>query len=616
MWARPGAGRKRRSDTVRGRTAGVAPGADGSSMRTQARIRRRRLLEAVLTRTLKVPPGTHDYTLAGDVRVPMRDGVELLTDVYSPIAGSRGTILIRTPYGRATPIALISAGFYAGHGYRVVNQSCRGTFGSGGNWWPFVTEIDDGADTVEWLRTQPWFDGRFALCGASYLGFTSWAIMTEPPPELACAVIAISAHDNYRVTYGEGAFALEGSLSLLDGLPHVEDNIFQGLARFPTANRRLRRGYEELPLIRAQETVLGGSDMPYAEWLRASDPDNPVWDPTRLGQALDRVQVPVLLHEGWQDPFVDQMLDQYTTLRRRGVDVALTIGPWTHLEVATKAGRVTMPETLDWLAEHLGGAARRRTSPVRIFVTGADQWCELPDWPAPTTQKEMFLLPRGCLGDRPPDPHASPSTFRYDPADPTPAVGGRVINPAIGGRRDNRRLESRPDVLTFTSAPLVEQLEIIGEPVVELVHHSDNPYADLFVRLCEVTPRGRSVNLSDGFRRLHPDDSDPPESTITIRLESIAHRFAAGSRIRLQVSGGAHPRWARNLGTSEDPATGTRQAPSHRTICHGYGGRSRMVLPSGNLTVATQVSTGISDLESGGVKPPPLVLHPDHNGRS
>ena len=183
-------------------------------MRTQARIRRRRLLEAVLTRTLKVPPGTHDYTLAGDVRVPMRDGVELLTDVYRPIAGSRGTILIRTPYGRATPIALISAGFYAGHGYRVVNQSCRGTFGSGGNWWPFVTEIDDGADTVEWLRTQPWFDGRFALCGASYLGFTSWAIMTEPPPELACAVIAISAHDNYRVTYGEGAFALEGSLSL------------------------------------------------------------------------------------------------------------------------------------------------------------------------------------------------------------------------------------------------------------------------------------------------------------------------------------------------------------------------------------------------------------------
>ena len=550
----------------------------------RARARWRRLGDAVLTRALKLPPGTHPYTLAGDVRVPMRDGVELLTDVYSPVGASRGTILIRTPYGRATALASMSAGFYAGHGYRVVNQSCRGTFGSGGEWSPFVTEIDDGADAVSWLRTQPWFDGRFALCGASYLGFTSWAIMTEPPPELACAVIAVSAHDNYRVTYGEGAFALEGSLSLLNGLPHVEDNIVRGLARFPTANRRLRRGYQELPLIRAQETVLRGSDMPYAEWLRASDPGDPVWGTTRLDRALDRVQVPVLLHEGWQDRFVDQMLDQYTTLRRRGVDVALTIGPWTHLEVATKAARVTMPESLDWLAEHLGGEVRRRTSPVRIFVTGADQWCDLPDWPPPTRQQEMFLLPGGGLGDRPPDPHAGPSTFRYDPADPTPAVGGRVINPAIGGRRDNRRLERRPDVLTFTSAPLVEPWEIIGAPVVELVHHSDNPYADLFVRLCEVDEDGRSVNLSDGFRRLRPDDSDPTGSMITIRLESVAHRLTAGSRLRLQVSGGAHPRWARNLGTDEDPATGTRLAPSHRTICHGDGGRSRIVLPGGNLT--------------------------------
>src|SRR6478752_9690792 len=139
-------------------------GAAGYPVRKQAPNRRRRLLGAVLTRMLKLPPGARRYTPTENVRVPMRDGVELLADVYAPTDESRGTIMIRTPYGRATPIAVMSAGFYATHGYRVVNQSSRGTFGSGGSWLPFDTEVDDGADTVAWLRTQPWFDGRFALC--------------------------------------------------------------------------------------------------------------------------------------------------------------------------------------------------------------------------------------------------------------------------------------------------------------------------------------------------------------------------------------------------------------------------------------------------------------------
>ena len=117
---------------------------------------------------------------------------------------------------------------------------------------------------------------------------------------------------------------------------------------------------------------------------------------------------------------------------------------------------------------------------------------------------------------------------------------------------------------------------MIGNPVVELVHRTDNPYADLFVRLCEVRENGRSVNVSDGFQRLEPDQAS---GTIPIRLEALAHRFTPGTRVRLQVSGGAHPRFARNLGTDEDPATGRNLAPSRRTICHGDGGLSRLLLP-------------------------------------
>jgi uncharacterized protein len=507
----------------------------------------------------------------------MRDGVELLTDIYAPVGKSLGTLLIRTPYGRTGLIALLTARYYATHGYHVVNQSCRGTFGSGGDFQPFRPDIDDGADTVAWLRTQAWFGGRFALCGASYLGYTAWALMMDPPPELAAAVIAVCAHDNYWVAHGAGAFSLEQTLSLFEGFDHWEAGLVWGILRGVTAGRRLKPGFEELPLVRAQETVLAGGRMPYREWLTSTDAEDPVWRPMRLGQALERVNVPVLLQEGWQDRFVDQMIDQYLRLRRRGVDVGLTIGPWTHVEFATKGTGIVMEETLDWLAEYLAGTGRRhRPSPVRIFVTGAQEWRYLPEWPPATNERVLYLQPYGELGNTQPTSTAGLSTFSYDPADPTPAVGGRVINPAIGGYRDNRELEERDDVLTFTGPPLNEPLEVIGNPVVELVHRTDNPYADLFVRLCEVRQNGRSINVSDGFQRLEPEESS---GTILLRLDAMAHRFAPGTRIRLQISGGAHPRYARNLGTDKDPATSSELAPSRRTIFHGDGGFSRVLLP-------------------------------------
>ena len=524
-----------------------------------------------------MPRGRHDYTLTKAVPVPMRDGVELLTDVYEPVATSQGTVLVRTPYGRTGVIAAITARYYASHGYHVVNQSCRGTYGSGGAFEPFRREIEDGPDTVAWLRQQPWFGGRFALVGASYLGFTAWAIMTDPPPELACAVIAVTAHDNHGVNHGHGVFSLEPTLSLCDSFAHFEEGTLRGVLRLLTADRRLRPGFEDLPLVQAQETVLAGSTVPYREWLTATRAEDPVWAPVRLGQALERTNVPVLLQEGWQDRFVDQMTDQYQRLRRRGVDVALTIGPWTHVEAATKGFGTINAETLDWLAEHLAGTGRRqRSAPVRVFVVGADEWRDLPEWPPRSSDHVFFLHPHGELADTQPGPTATPSTFTYDPADPTPAVGGRVINPTKAGYRDNRRLEQRDDVLTFTSPPLVEPLEVLGNPVVELVHHTDNPNADLFVRLCEVKTNGKSVNISDAILRLDPETSS---GTIRLQLDAIAHRFRAESRIRLQVSGGAHPRYARNLGTDDDPATSVRMASSRRTIAHGDGGFSRVLLP-------------------------------------
>lgn len=183
----------------------------------------------------------------------------------------------------------------------------------------------------------------------------------------------------------------------------------------------------------------------------------------------------------------------------------------------------------------------------------------------------------GSLADEPPAPDAAPSVFTYDPADPTPTVGGRMLSPAAGVR-DNGALEARADVLTFTGPILGAALEVLGTPVVELVHGCDNPYADVFARLCEVDAKGVSRNVSDVLLRLDP--SAPAGSVLRLELAPVAHRFSAGSRIRLQISGGSHPLFARNLGTGEPPASATRTAVSRRTVAHGAGGQSRLILPA------------------------------------
>ena len=146
----------------------------------------------------------------------------------------------------------------------------------------------------------------------------------------------------------------------------------------------------------------------------------------------------------------------------------------------------------------------------------------------------------------------SSASFRYDPAEPTPTIGGRLLSPD-GGYRDDSALAVRRDVLSFTSDVLTEDLCVFGNPIAELAHSSDNPYVDVFVRISEVDAKGRSRNVSDAYRRL---DGSARDGALTLELDAIAHRFRAGTRIRVLIAGGSHPRFARNLGTGEAIATG------------------------------------------------------------
>ncbi|MCK6211624.1 CocE/NonD family hydrolase [Georgenia sp. EYE_87] len=531
------------------------------------RSRLERAIDAATTRLFDLPRPRTDYTVTQRLRVPMRDGVHLLADHFAPTGPAVGTVLVRTPYGADLVSRALLVAPFAPRGYHVVLVQCRGRFGSGGTFEPFMTEVDDAADTVRWLRVQPWFAGRFATYGGSYLSFTQWALLTDPPPELAAAVVQVSLHDFSRAFHPEGAIALEAWLTFAE---LVAENPSVGAMywRELTAVRRQRGALAHLPVAEAAERLVGDRAPWFREYATHDDPDDPFWSRAQLGAALERAEVPVLLQTGWQDLLLTQTLEQYRQLHRRGVDVALTVGPWTHSSFDV-AGRSTIyRETLEWLDEHLAGTRHsERPAPVRIHVTGAGagsgQWRSLASWPPPARDTVLHLLPHGRLGPRPAATGLPAASFTYDPAEPTPSLGGRMLTGSKAGYRRDDALARRSDVLAFTGPVLDAALEVVGVPTVELSHASDNPHADLFLRISDVDARGRSRNVSDGFLRLQ--GASPTPRIVRVELDAVAHRFAAGHRIRLLVAGGSFPWRNRNLGTP-DHATGTRVVPARHTV--------------------------------------------------
>jgi putative CocE/NonD family hydrolase len=524
----------------------------------------------MLSRAWSLPPQRNFVAIERNVQVPMSDGTVLLADHYLPITSqSAATVLVRCPYGRGAPFSLLQAQLVAERGFHVLLQSCRGTFGSGGQFEPMRHEASDGQDTVAWLRGQSWFDGRLATFGASYLGFVQWALALDPPPELVAAVVVVGPHDFSRTAYRNGAFDLYNFLSWSDLIVHQERvNPVSGVVRTVTADRRLRRALDRAPVTEGARDLLGTGAPWFETWLEHPQLTDPFWAPLQCGTALERISVPTLLIGGWQDLFVEQTIEQFGALAERGVPTRMLMGPWTHVDTATKAGPA-FAEGLAWLERHAGQVPGEPATghSVRYWVGGAREWREMATWPPDgQTPQRWYLGPDGTLSPKEP-PDGTPATFRYDPADPTPSVGGAILA-LNAGVRDNRAVEQRPDVLVFTSEPVGEPIEVIGDVTAELHVTRDNPNADLFVRLCDVDPPGdaksRSRNVCDGIVRL--TDADPLSGTVRVSLIGAAHRFGRGHRLRLQVAGGAHPRFARNPGNGQVDAPAKDFVVTHYSV--------------------------------------------------
>lgn len=499
------------------------------------------------------------------LRIPMRDGTELGADLYEPVGTSKGLLLARGPYGRGAMIAAQMAHPYASQGYSVLFVSSRGTYDSAGDFDPMRTEVADGHDLVEWMRAQPWYPGRFATVGGSYLGHTQWAMLSDPPADLISSVIMIGPHDFSRHAWGTGTFNLD-FVGWSDQI--VVQSKHDGLAailKLMTQGRRVKPVLEGVPLADVAERHFR-DDAPWVhERMRRPELTDEFWRPMQHADALERVQVPVLLVTGWHDLFARQSFEQFARLRERNIDVALIAGPWTHVQVVREGGGEIYPQMFAWLDDVFAGQnPTERIPAVRAHVTGAGEWRDLESWPPSADERMLRLSGDGMLTSEASDDDGT-STFTYDPAAPTPARGGPIIDFRAGGSVDDTDWAARADVLTWTGDVLDRALTIMGTVSATLMHGAEHDDADVLVRLSDVDAKGRSRNVTEGYVRRGNATSGEP---LTLDLLPTAHRFAAGHRIRIAVAGGAFPQFARNPGTGENPLTTETLQPNRHSIAH------------------------------------------------
>jgi uncharacterized protein len=519
------------------------------------------------------PPLTRDLAVRRDLRVPMPDGAVLLADLWSPraSAASLPTALLRSPYGRRGLIGSGLARPLAERGFQVLIQSTRGTFGSGGDFDPMRQEREDGLATLEWVVKQAWFDGSIVLIGGSYLGYVQWAVADRLPPEVKAMIPQVTDSALTLEFLRPDGLSLETPFSwgVMVAGQERRGAMLRGLAQV----RRNRQALEVLPLGKA-DVAATGQRVGYVQDILACDAGDPRWAGIDHTQRVAEVSVPVSSIGGWYDIFLPGQLRDFKILQDAGRTARLTVGPWTHLSLDGTALR----EGIEFGLACARGEPPPPRAPVRLYVMGEEAWRDFDAWPPPGYSPQRFHLQSGGSLDRMPSGPGGPplSRYRYDPADPTPAVGGVRMTRTSSGRVDNAKLEARSDVLTYTTAPLDADTEVIGEVSAEIWFRSSLPHADVFVRLCDVDPGGRSRNVCDGLTSLSGADT---LTQAVVRLWPTAHRFKRGHRIRVQVSSGAFPRFARNPGTGEPSATATRLQPADQEVYHDPAHPSAIILP-------------------------------------
>jgi uncharacterized protein len=547
-----------------------------------------------------------------DVEMQTRDGVVLRADVYRPDVDEKvPAILVRTPYDKSNhSYRLMPTMAAAKAGFAMVVQDVRGRFASEGDWDlanMHDVEAADGYDAVEWAASQAWCDGAIGMFGGSYLGEVQIYTATVRPPSLRAIAPAVT---------GAGVNNMRRHSMVLESIVigwmagRAVDLLQKKMAKGEADPDDLQR---IMAVLRDPGAAAG--TLPLNDLLTLNTPGFPSY--TDFTDLLRRVAtagrrngsdigVPALWVSGWYDEtggtdlFREMRASAATEAAR--TDTRMILGAWSHNYFDNFVGQMglgnfgsaeggeTPQAHIDFFRRHLRGEDVD-IPVVKYFVMGTNEWKEADDWPVPGAEPRAFhLRSGGGLTTAAPSSSEAPDRYTYDPADPVPSFGVRVMysgGSTVAGPFDQARVERRPDVLVYTSEPLAAPLEIVGEVDLLLFVSSSATDTDFVAKLCDVDRAGNSTNIADGSVRTRWRSSwDEPSylvpgdiTELRIELGMTGHCFRPGHAIRVQVTSSCFPHLERNMNTGNPPGTDVTGVVAEQTVHHSASYPSRVILP-------------------------------------
>lgn len=514
-----------------------------------------------------LPRFTHPSGPKEVVEVAAPDGTPLHTRVFLP--GGEGpwpVVLIRVPYP-IHPILSVRCRLLTRYGYACLHQDVRGQGRSGGTWEPFRHERPDGLATLDWIDAQPWSSGSVAMHGESYLGAVQWVLAPNPHPTLKTIVPLVFGTDLPGSAYEHGLLRHDLITAWAALMPTRGLKVFAG--------PRYRRSLRHRPR-RTMDLVFAGQPVPwFRQWLDGDDPTAPIWsDPLAVAarRAPSVTPLPVLTIGGWADAFLGPQLRTWSDLATQDRS-AMVVGPWSHIGGRATArplpglrqapgarGRISQwPRVLDWLDHHLKGEPLAFDLGVTTYAPGDDRWRHRDAWPPHTTPLHLFPHPTGEAGTC--EAHlgrrrgAGTVSWTYDPADPTPSVGGAGLlagilpgfSPVRPGFRaqPRRQCAHRDDLVGFVSTALPAPLHLAGPIRAQLRVSADVDATAVMVRLLRETPSGRRVLVREAVAALDtldPDASAGRWSEVTLETWPVELVVPQGQRLVVELGSASFPR--------------------------------------------------------------------------